>query len=262
MSGIAASDVPATVSPGLHRARLGRYALYQLHDFALERLAGVVIVLGLLGYLAYTAFTGALGGTVGAGDAARVRDIAIRIIVTLLAQSWLLLALVSVNGLVSTDRATGRYRFLFAKPLVPGRYYGQAFVVNGLAMLACVATAAAVIMALTAFDPARLARAMLVVGAGYLCVGGICFMMSASWRLDWLAAAGLIVLGMLVRMRSDHPVFRILLPPTDIVGEQLGRLAASAPLQHGSLLHVALYGAACVVIGLLVLHRRPLARQS
>lgn len=260
MRGLAASGVPASVSPGLRRARLGRYALCQLHDFALERLAGVVIVLGLLGYLAYTAVTGASAGAVGSGDEARARDLAMRIIVSVLAQSWLLLALVSVNGLVSTDRATGRYRFLFAKPLVPGRYYGQAFVVNGLAVLACVAIAAAVIMALTAFDPARLARTLLVVGAGYLCVGGICFMMSAAWRLDWLATGGLIALGMLVRMRSDHLLFRILLPPTDIVREQLGRLAASTPLQHGSLLHLALYGAACVAVGLLVLHRRPLAR--
>ena len=260
MSGIAAPDVPGTTLPGMPRARLGRYALYQLRDFALERLAGVVIVLGLLGYLAYIAFTGALGGTIGAGGEARARDIAVRIVVAMLSQSWLLLSLVTVNGLVSTDRATGRYRFLFAKPLAAGRYYGQAFVVNGLAMLGCVAIAAVLIMALTAFDPARLARALLVVAAGYLCVGGICFMMSALWRLDWLATGGLIALGMLVRMRSDHPVLLVVLPPTHLVGEQLARLAAPAPLQHGSLLHVALYGAACAAIGLVLLHRRPLAR--
>lgn len=260
MTGIAATDVTGTAFPDMPRARLGRYAVYQLRDFALERLVGVVLVLGLLGYVSYSGFMQAPGQRIVAGGGDAARDMAMRIIVDLLAQTWLLLALLAVNGLVSTDRTTGRYRFLFAKPLVAGSYYGQAFVVNGLAMLACVAIAAVVIMALTAFDPARLTRALLVVAAGYLCVGGICFMMSALWRLDWLATGGLIALGMLVRMRSDHVVLRILLPPTRLVGEQLGRVAVAAPLHQGSLLHVALYGAACAAIALLVIHRRPLAR--
>ena len=259
MIGSVAPDGAALPGPA-RPARLRRYALYQLRDFALERLAGVVIVLGLLGYVSYFGLMQAGGARIVAAGGHPARDVAMRIIVGLLVQSWLLLALVSVNGLLSTDRTTGRFRFLFAKPVVPGRFYLQALVVNGLALLASVAAAAGIIMALTAFDGERLARTLLVVAAGYLCVGGICFMMSALWRLDWLATGGLIALAMLLRARFHHRVLEIVLPPTDIVGQHLGRVAASATLPAGELLHVALYGLACIAIGLVVLHRRPLAR--
>ena len=39
-------------------------------------------------------------------------------------------ALFAMNGIVANDRKQGFYRFLFAKPMTPSRYYGQAFFVH------------------------------------------------------------------------------------------------------------------------------------
>jgi hypothetical protein len=257
-------SVPAIgiATPGVRprRARLGRYATFQLRDFVAERLAGVGLVLALFGYIAYIGIVRGSALEVLAAGGQPARDIAMRVLLTLIAQSWLFITLVSVNGLVSTDRTSGRYRFTFAKPARPARFYLQGFVLHGLCALACVAIAAGVIMALTAFDPARLALTLVVVGAGYLLVGGICFLASTLWRLDWLATGLVLAMTLLARARWPDAGFLHLLPPIGTVDAQLGRIAASSPLQGGALLHVALYGLACIAIGLVVLHRRPLAR--
>ena len=41
----------------------------------------------------------------------------------------------ATSGLVSDDRSRNYYRFLFAKPLDPIRYYAQAFVLRGLVII-------------------------------------------------------------------------------------------------------------------------------
>lgn len=247
-------------APVRRTARLARYAAFQLRDFAAERLAGVALVLGLVGYISYLGIVrGAAAALVAAGGAP-ARDVAMRVILGLLSQSWIFVTLVSVNGMVSTDRSTGRFRFTFAKPTHPARYYVQAFLLHGLAVLASVAVAAAVIMALTAFDPRRLGLLLLVIGAGYLLVGGICFLASTLWRLDWLATGLVLAATFLVRIRFPRSALLPLLPPVGTIDAQLGRLAMSLPLQPVPLLHVAGYGLACIGIGLVVLHRRPLAR--
>lgn len=260
MSGSAPATAVAAPAVKPRRARLGRYATFQLRDFVAERLVGVGLVLALMGYVAYIGIVRGSTLEILAEGGAPARDIAMRVLLTLTAQSWLFISLVAVNGLVSTDRATGRFRFTFAKPARPARYYLQGFVLHGLCALACVAIAAGVVMALTAFDPARLALTLVVVGAGYLLVGGICFLASTLWRLDWLATGLVLAVTLLAQIRWPSAAFLYLLPPIRTIDTQLGRIAASAPLQGGALLHVALYGLACIALAVVVLHRRPLAR--
>lgn len=241
------------------RARLGRYGLHQLRDFATERGVGILLVLALFGYIGYTTTMGPAAHEALALGGDEARDVGVRIVGMVLAQSWIFLSLVAVNGLVSTDRATGRYRLLFAKPVRVERFYGQAFLLGGGALLVAVAMAAAVIMLLTAADVARLAGMLAVVAAGYLCVGGICFLASTIWRLDWLATGVVLAGSLILRARFPDAAWLALLPPTTAVDGQLGRLIVRAPLEAGPLLHVAAYGLLCVAAGLLVLRRRPLA---
>src|SRR5688500_13006838 len=57
-------------------------------------------------------------------------------LVTLLAGSLVSIAvLIALNGIISTDRKMGYYRFMFAKPVSPVRYYGQLFVVHLVGLL-------------------------------------------------------------------------------------------------------------------------------
>ena len=48
-------------------------------------------------------------------------------------------ALFAMNGIVANDRKLGFYRFLFAKPVTPSRYYGQAFVLHWAGFMVVIA---------------------------------------------------------------------------------------------------------------------------
>src|SRR5688500_19525510 len=81
-----------------------------------------IIIIGLLwGYLQLLPFRQSFSPEM-------TPELIIRL-VTLLAGSLVSIAvLIALNGIISTDRKLGYYRFMFAKPVSPMRYYGQLFV--------------------------------------------------------------------------------------------------------------------------------------
>ena len=127
--------------------RLGAYLLrYQAVDFLLYRAAlpaGIAVVLG--GSLVSAAGRG-IDFSTPAG--ARWADQFVGTFGTLFLH---LSAFLGVARLVSDDRSTGTYRFLFAKPVSVPRFYVQQWLLHG-ALLTVIASGIAF---LTALAPAR-----------------------------------------------------------------------------------------------------------
>ena len=110
------------------QSNLRRYLLWQLRDFVRERGYAVLIVGFLLGFTV----VGPVRGMGRAIDA----NLARTMLIMILTQVGFILPFITLNGIVSTDRKMGYYRFLFSKPVsIPG-YYIQLFIVYFIGFLA------------------------------------------------------------------------------------------------------------------------------
>jgi hypothetical protein len=86
---------------------------------------------------------------------------------------------------VANDRKQGFFRFLFAKPVTPSRYYGQAFVVHCVGFL-LVMVLLALLYGVIVW-PVLTLQFMLVVGLMFVAYAGVAFLLSAAARWDWLS---------------------------------------------------------------------------
>jgi hypothetical protein len=184
-------------------------------------------------------------------------------VVSLFAEFSLIAVLIGINGVVSNDRVRGYYRFLFAKPLSIPRYYAQAYAVNGLGLLA---TALAVLAAIYALGyPVFPARVLLTVGLVYLSLGGVGFFYSTLARFDWVLMGA--TWGLAQVLRAVYPahesragdVLDVILPPFHRLRDVGMQLARGEAADSGMLIWLLGWGISGVVIGLLILRRRPLA---
>src|SRR5262249_45465345 len=140
---------------------MGRYARWQLRDYVLGPGGITMAFVGLM--IAMAART-----TVIQSGTGPVRPPSLDWLVQLVA---LLGSIYATSSLVSEDRARGYYRFFFAKPLDPVRFYAQAFVLRGLVLVAV----AAIIASLGAViaHPVPLVGAMTYMAVMYLLAGGV-----------------------------------------------------------------------------------------
>jgi len=261
------------------RSRIGTYALWQLRDYFKDRGLPTVIIAVLFGYLSLMPLLAASGVTHAKLNSAFEGDRAMAL--TELAQVTsafihgflgtlvFLAALFAMNGIVANDRKLGFYRFLFAKPVSPMRYYGQAFFVHWAGFLGVI-TLLGLLYQLT-LGPVLTWPLLLVVSTTFFCYAAIAFLLSAAARWDWLSLVAVSVAATFLwgmYGRSTHPAAKLLylLPPlhrTDelyryVAGVDL--TATSAPLFPSTLLlWFAGYGAASFVLGLVVLRFRRLA---
>lgn len=245
------------------RARLGRYALWQLRDYAFERGLPLLIVCTLVGWLTYGA-TAELRGQLGSAGLGELADFVWRNVVPQIALFGTILAL---NGIVATDLRQDYFRFLFAKPVPVPAYYAQAYLLHGLGL----GVVTLLFFQLFAF---ALGVAAPVWAAGYallyfVALGGIIFLASSasvSWlgRFDWLAASALWFGGVVTHAMATSGerwarVLSPLLPPSWRTGAVLDALLAGSPPPLEPLLHLLGYGAVCFLLGVIVLRHRPLA---
>jgi len=254
-----------------------RYALWQARDYLFERGLPTLIVIGLSGFV-----FGALPlrelrsvgtdriprrliekhGSVEAAVDAMVAQGGLGFLGAFLGAAVFLGALFAMNGLVSNDRKNGFYKFLFAKPLTPERYYGQAFIINGVgfmlvALLLAQIWNSFVIRAVTS-------DMMIVVGLLYLCYAGIAFLLTAAARWDWLSLVVVAVVSTELWERygaSTHPLGKLvyLLPPLTRTNGIYAAATQHLPLPWKTLAWLAGYGIACFLATLVVLRHRRLA---
>ena len=183
------------------------------------------------------------------------------------------IVLISTNGLVHNDIRRGYYRFLFAKPVAPWRYFAQSFAVNWLgAMLAALAMLAAFSALSTPFLPLGLFAFLTLY---YLALGGLVFFVSVLTRLDWVIVAAIWAFAQLLRTMfpaASGPFGRIVdvvFPPAhriSDVGGALMRTGMPGGVHFGgselllSVLWLLGWGALAFLAGLMLLRRKPLGR--
>jgi hypothetical protein len=271
-------NAPIAGPSGPRRAQMGRYALWQARDYLFERGLPTMIVVGLSGFvfgalplreLRSDATVGRIPrrliekhGSVEAAVDAMVTQGGLGFLGAFLGAAVFLGALFAMNGLVSNDRKNGFYKFLFAKPVTPERYYGQAFIVNSVgfmlvALLLAQIWNSFVIRGVTA-------DMMIVVGLLYLCYAGIAFLLTAAARWDWLSLVVVAVVSTELWERygaSTHPLGKLvyLLPPLTETNGIYAAATQHLPLPWKTLAWLSGYGIACYLAGLVVLRHRRLA---
>ena len=242
----------------MRRARLLAYARWQASDFAFERLPAIAVITAAFSAGAWLAIPGNLRSGLAAGDPDAVQN-ALRLFANLLATVWFPVVIVASNQIVSGDRASGRFRLLFAKPVSTRRYYLQAFAVNGLLFVATMTVLLAPLALLFRAPPGALQASAAIFAAAYLAVGGGCFLFSALIRLDWFA----ITLVAFVEVLLDHHFggqrWTRWLPPFHLVKGRIDALGDGLPADWHELGALALTGLASVAIGVWLIRRRPLA---
>ncbi len=247
----------------MSRARLSRYALYQLGDWAVERgLVTLLIVAMTTGPALYIMrdVHGA-GWGAGPGGAALVR----RTLADFALPVAFLPVLFAINGISSQDRQKGYFRFLFSKPVRVPAYYAQDFVVRFLGVIAVVAVAMlAVSLSSGASFPAGFLAYVAVV---YALLGGLGFLLSALVPFDglalvlvWLASSALLGLRRAYPARVPEELTFVLPPVDKLDAARDAFVGGGAALPAGHLWWAVGYGLACFAVGLAVLGRRELAR--
>jgi hypothetical protein len=257
----------------MRRSRLGSYALWQARDYLMDRGIPTLIVSVLFGYLTVAPMVAnvrrgienmpqrliAKYGSIELARVALLKDINEPFLRTFLGVIVFLGALLAMNGVIANDRNKGYYRFLFAKPVSPLRYYGQAFVVHWAGFLAI-----SVLLALLygqLVSPLLSGPLLAGMATMFLLYGGIVFALSAAFRRDWLLLVLITALSTYLWDRfgeSESILSKLLylLPPLNRTTEIYYAVASHSAVNWRLLSWFGAYGAACVVAGLLVIHTR------
>lgn len=266
---------PDVVLATRRHARLGKYSLWQVRDYALNRGFPTLIVALLLGFLGVSGIHSALAspfgppadlmqqyGSVTAARSAWQHQLSTAFVAQVLGIYVFAGALFAMNGVVANDRKFGFYRFLFAKPVTPAAYYGAEFVICG----ACFLGLSALLTLLYGYvmEPVLSVRLLVVIGAAYLCYAGLGFALSALSRWDWLslfvvAGAADVLWKLYGASMSPFVALLRLLPPVHRTAEVYSRAVNGVALPWHSVLWIAGYGAVAFFAGLAILRHRRLA---
>jgi ABC-type transport system involved in multi-copper enzyme maturation permease subunit len=270
----------------MSRARVGTYALWQLRDYLKDRGLSTLIVAVLSAYLGWSMMTETMPmprptdevsagllvrfGSPDAVYAARRAEFSFHFMRSTLGAMIFLGALFAMNGIVANDRKQGFFRFLFAKPVSPSRYYGQAFVVHWLGFMLVMLLLGSLYGAVV--WPVLTLPFVLVVGLMFIAYAGIAFLLSAAARWDWLSLVAVSVAAVFFWSKfgsSRHPLAALLylLPPLHRADEVYASVsgtpvisAAEMPVVPWSLVAwFGAYGIICYIAGLVVLRFRRLA---
>ncbi len=248
----------------VQRGRLGWYAFWQIRDYVFDRGFSTVLIGFILGAQFIVPLRIGLHGTLGDGWATNPTGRAMLMVAIpqLITTFALLGTLIAVNGIVSNDRKHGYVRFLFAKPVSVVRYYLQAFVASVVGLMAATAVLAGLFALLIApLIPIQVVLIVMVVAIG---IGGIGFLLSTLVRSDWIFLSLVLAVAVLARgVYGQAGGWRqgllYLLPPIHKLDDIRNPLLAGNIPAIVDIGWVAGYGLACLLLGVIVLRRRPLA---
>lgn len=257
-------------------ARLRAYASWQIRDYLMDRGTPTALIGALFGYMVGGPLVGgtriqlarmsaaqvARAGGMAAARASAMGEVTLTFLSLLLGNLVFLGALFAMNGIVANDRKLGYYRFLFAKPLAPQRYYGQAFVLHWAGFVLVTIVLGLLYQGLVA--PVLTGTLLVTIALMYLCYAGVAFALSAAARWDWLSLVAVTVAANWLWLRfgrSTSPLTALLylFPPIHRTSEVYSAAAKGTALPWPLLGWFAGYGVACFVIGLIVLRYRRMA---
>jgi hypothetical protein len=237
---------------------LARYALWQFRDFVFERGVAILIIGFLWGYALMAPLRSALGPQMTPGRANPMWGVALQISSAVVSLS----VLIAVNGIVSTDRKLGYYRFLFSKPVNPVLYYTQLFLVYMVGVLASMLVLSSLLH--TILPTFSIPNFLLYTALIYVAMGGIGFFVSVVTRYDWLSLAavwlGSRILRTLYGPKNDWRSKLVeLLPPVHKLDDVANSLIGTGTAHATDVLWLFGYGALFFALGLVALRWGSLA---
>lgn len=243
----------------MNRARsLARYALWQFRDFAFERGIAILIIGFLWGYVLIEPLRSAIGAQWRGPQGTTMFGIALQISSAIVSLS----VLIALNGIVSTDRKLGYYRFLFSKPVNPVLYYAQLYFVYMAGVLVSMFVLSSLLH--TVIPTFSIPHFLVYTALIYVAMGGIGFFVSVATRFDWLTLAavwlGSRALRDLYGPKQDWRSKAVeLLPPVHKLDEVANSLIGTGSAHTSDVLWLLGYGALFFALGLVALRWRSLA---
>ncbi|MGI8401981.1 MAG: hypothetical protein ACR2NS_10335 [Gemmatimonadaceae bacterium] len=238
--------------------RLAKYSLWQFRDFVVERGIAIVLIGLLLGYVLIEPLRRAMGAGFSIDASSPARPVLIMVTSSIVS----LAVLIAVNGIVSTDRKMGYYRFLFAKPVSPVAYYAQLFLVYLVGVLAAMLVLSGLLR--TVVPSFSIVHFLLYTALVFVAMGGIGFFISVATRFDWLTLAAVWLGSRVLRdIYGEKPGLAgklvQILPPVHKLNDLATNLIANGTAATRDVVWLAGYGAVFFVLGLLLLRYGPLA---
>lgn len=243
----------------MSRARLGRYAVFQLRDYLMGKAVGFVLFSLFVGSMIPRDLTASHGA--GWRSSPEAGNIAFRAIASQSSVLLLLGLILSASYLVANDRVTGSYRFLFAKPVGIPRYYAQLWLVHGAGFVAL--TGLLLGLFSVAVVPVSTWPFMAWAALLWALWGSICFCFSTFVRFDWLMMTLLMLLPALVKgfvapASFWYKALTLVLPPVAHLDAAQQALVLRTPVAISDVAWVVGYGAIFLMAGLVSLRRRPI----
>lgn len=242
----------------MSRARLARYSLWQFRDFAVDRGLAIVLIGVLWGYVLIEPLRRALGPSMIVNPASPAWPLVITVASSIVSVA----VLIALNGLVSNDRKSGYYRFIFSKPVGTLAYYAQLFFVHMAGVLLAMLLLSSILRAIV--PGFSILNFLLYTALIYAAMGGIGFFISVAMRYDWVTLAAVWLGSRVLRdLYGARPGFRgklvELLPPVHKLNDVAQGIITYGTAPAGDIVWLLGYGALFFVLGLLLLHRVSLA---
>jgi hypothetical protein len=236
---------------------LARYSLWQFRDFVVDR--GIAIV--IIGVLWGTVLIEPLRRTMGPVFADNPLSPTWSLLMTAVSSVVSIAVLIALNGLVSTDRKMGYYRFIFAKPVSPAAFYAQLFVVYMIGVIVCMLLLASILHHI--LPRFSILNFLIYTAIIYIAMGGIGFFISVATRFDWLTLAavwlGSHILRNLYRTKPVMGKLVEVLPPVHKIDEVATGIISYRSAPGWDIAWLVGYGAVFLVLGLVLLQRGQLA---
>jgi hypothetical protein len=173
-----------------------------------------------------------------------------------------LAVLIAVNGIVSTDRKMGYYRFLFAKPVSPVAYYAQLFFVYMVGVIATMLVLSGLLH--TVVPSFSITHFLVYTAVVFVAMGGIGFFISVATRFDWFTLAAVWLGSRILRdvygVKPGLPGKLVqILPPVHKLNDMATDIIANGTAVTSDVVWLMAYGTVFFVLGLLLLRHGPLA---
>ena len=238
---------------------LMRYSLWQFRDFVLERGVAILIIGFLWGYALIAPLKGAMGAQMGGvGRASPIWPLVLQGASAIVSLS----VLIALNGIVSSDRKLGYYRFLFSKPVNPVLYYAQVFLVGMIGVVLSMLVLSSLMH--TILPIFSIVNFLLYTALIYIAMGGIGFFVSVATRFDWVSLAAIwlgsrILRGLYSPKHDWRSKLVELLPPVHKFDDVANSLIGMGTADTSDVLWLLGYGALFFVLGLVLLRWGQLA---